>query len=159
VDRIRDFWLALKPKIGGTAAWTVQGAIDLILDSDGSLVGSLSATSRSDVGLDGGSPLPAQTQGLVAWSTATIVDSHRLRGHTYVPAPSTSSIASGAPTAAYITAMNSAATAALVTGTFNLLIWHRPKFDSAGTLIRAGSSGLATGGAGKGSWSVLRSRR
>lgn len=159
VDRIRDFWVALQTHIQIGVTFNVDGNIDFIDPANGQLVGSGTATARVGQGTLAGDPLPYQTQGLVRWNTNTIADGHRLRGHTYIPAPMESENTSGAPVAAYVTAANAAGAAALAAGTFNLVVWHRPVVDSSGTVTRAGSSGLVTGAVGQASWSVLRSRR
>lgn len=159
VDRVRDFWTALNNHIQIGTTWTTEASVDAISDIDGQLVTSFPSTSRTGQGTLAGDPLPYQTQGLVKWLTSTVADGHRLRGHTYIPAPMESENTSGAPVAAYVTACGTAAAAMLAAGTYNLVIWHRPVFDSSGTIIRNGSSGLVTGGSGQPSWSVLRSRR
>lgn len=159
IDRVRDFWTALNNHMAIGTTWVVDGNIDFIAEADGTLIGSAAATSRTAQGTLAGDPLPPQTQGLVRWNTATIADGHRLRGHTYIPVPMESENVVGAPNAAYINALNTAAAALLAAGTYNLCIWHRPiEADQPGG-PRAGSSGLVTGGVGQGNWSVLRSRR
>lgn len=159
VDRVRDFWTAVQSHIATGVNWTVSGVVDVIDDSDGSLFDSHTVTSRAGGGTLSGDPLPFQTQGLVVWQSSTIVDSHRLRGRTFVPAPLESDSTGGAPVAAYVTALQAGVTALMVTGTMNLAIWHRPIINSAGVVTRPGSQGPATGGVGKGAWAVLRSRR
>lgn len=159
VDRVRDFWTALNTHMQIGFTWTTEANVDVIDPANGQLVTSFATTSRTGQGTLAGDPLPPQNQGLVAWSTSTVADGHRLRGHTYIPAPMESENTTGAPVAAYITACGAAATAMLGAGTYGLVVWHRPIIDSSGTVTRAGSTGIVTGGAGKGAWSVLRSRR
>jgi hypothetical protein len=159
IDRIRDFWTALNGHIATGVNWSVGGIVDHIDAVNGDLVGSTSAVTRTGTGTLSGDPLPAQTQGLIQWTTAAIVDSHRLRGHTYVPAPIETDSTGGAPVAAYVTALGTAVAAALVTGTYTLGVWHRPVFSPPGTLVRNGEWDSCTGGVGKGTWAVLRSRR
>lgn len=159
VDRVRDFWTALNAGILTGVTWTVQGTVDFLGDDDGVLTSSMSVTQRTGTGTLAGEPLPFQTQGLVAWTTATIFNGHRLRGHTYVPAPAESDNAGGSPQASYVTRLGTAAAAMLATGTWSPVIWHRPVYNASGVLTRAGGQGLITGGAGRSAWSVLRSRR
>lgn len=159
IDRVRDFWVAMQTHMAIGTTFVVDGNMDFISEADGSLIGSAAATSRTAQGTLAGDPLPTQTQGLVRWNTATIADGHRLRGHTYVPVPMESENTLGAPIAAYVTALNTAAAALLVNGTFNLMVWHRPIELGKPHGPRVGSSGLVTGGVGQGSWAVLRSRR
>lgn len=159
IDRVRDFWTALNPGILTGVTWTVQAVVDFLGDDDGKLTSSLAGVARTGTGSLAGEPLPFQTQGLVAWSTSTILNGHRLRGHTYVPAPSESDNAGGSPQASYVTRLGTAAAALLAAGTYVPVIWHRPIYNAAGVLIRAGGQGPITGGSGRAAWSVLRSRR
>lgn len=159
IDRIRDFWVALQTHMQIGVTFVVDGNMDFIDDTTGALIGSAAATARTAQGTLTGDPLPYQTQGLVRWNTATIADGHRLRGHTYIPCPMESENTSGAPVAAYVTALNTAGAAALAAGTFQLCVWHRPVINSSGVVTRPGSNGPVTGAVGQGSWSVLRSRR
>lgn len=159
VDRIRDFWTAMAPRINSGSTAVVQGQVDVIQDTDGQLFDSHVVTSRSIPTSNVGDPCPFQTQGILAWNTSTIVAGHRLRGRTFIPLPSETDSVSGSPNATYLTALGAAATAALVPGLMNLSIWHRPVFDAGGTLTRPGSQGPVTSGVGRGYWGVLRSRR
>lgn len=159
VDRVRDFWVLLNPGIATGVNWTAGGVVDVINTLDGALVNTFATTARTGTGSQAGDPLPFQTQGLIQWLTATIVDGHRLRGHTYIPVPMEAESAGGVPNGTYTARLATASAALLAAGTHGLVVWHRPVFDTAGTLVRNGTNAAVTGGAGKGSWSVLRSRR
>jgi hypothetical protein len=159
VDRVRDFWIALNPGILAGVNWGVQGVVDFLTDTTGELEASMNVIARNGTGSLGADPLPYQTQGLVAWSTATVFSGHRLRGHTFVPAPGETENTGGAPISAYVTRLGTAAAALMAVGTWSPVIWHRPVYDAGGTLTRPGGQGLITGGTGRGYWSVLRSRR
>jgi len=159
VDRIHNFWQALNAHIGTGVSHNVLGTVDHISETTGDLVGSSAVVSSLGSGTLSGDALPFQTQGLVRWVSNIIADGHRLRGHTFVPVPMEVDNANGAPIAAYVTALGTAAAAALAAGTYTLQIWHRPKFDASGNIVRNGSMGAVSGGNGQGTWSVLRSRR
>lgn len=159
VDRVRDFWTALNPGIATGVNWTCGGVVDVINIVDGALTGTFATVARTGTGSQSGDPLPFQNQGLIQWLTATIVDSHRLRGHTYIPVPMEAESAGGVPNSTYTARLATASAALLAAGTHGLVVWHRPVFDAGGTLVRNGAAAPVTGGAGKGFWSVLRSRR
>ena len=159
VDRVRDFWTALNPGIATGVNWTCGGVVDFINTVDGALVNTAATTARTGTGSQSGDPLPFQNQGLIQWLTATIVDGHRLRGHTYIPVPMEAESAGGVPNSTYTGRLATASAALLASGTFGLVVWHRPVFDAGGSLVRNGTNAAVTGGVGKGSWSVLRSRR
>lgn len=159
VDLVRNFWTALNPGIQAGIVWTTESVVDQLDDVGGLLLGSFATVARTGTGSTAGDPLPYQTQGLVRWNTATVADGHRLRGHTFIPAPLESENGAGAPAVAYVTRLGTAAAAMLAAAPYQLVVWHRPIHDAAGALVRPGSNGIVTGGAGQGSWAVLRSRR
>jgi hypothetical protein len=159
VDRVRDMWVAMVGNIQIGFTWTTEAAVDVINITDGALTGSFNTATRTGQGTQAGDGLPAQNQGLLRWNTGTIADGHRLRGHTYIPAPMEGSNTLGAPDALYVTRGNAGATAVLAAGTHQLMVWHRPILDAGGAVLRAGSAGPVTGGVCQPVWSVLRSRR
>lgn len=159
VDRIHNFWQALNAHIATGVVHNVMGTVDHINEINGQLVGSTGIISSAGTGTLSGDALPFQTQGVVRWTSSVIADGRRLRGHTFVPNPIETDNTAGTPIAAYVTALGTAAVAATAAGTYTLQIWHRPKFDATGNIVRNGSMGAVNGGTGLGSWGVLRSRR
>lgn len=126
-------------------------------DATGSLVGAFNGTLPSPVTTSGGTtPLPHQTQGLIAWGTAGVVSGRRVLGRTFVPLPDESeNTTAGAPSGSYIANVLASAGFLLAVGATatEAVVWHRPK-NGAG-----GSSHPITTPQARSSWSVLRTRR
>lgn len=103
----------------------------------------------------------------VRWTTDTVVDGARLKGHTFlVPLYGNSYDGSGTLSESVLTTVGTAA-AALVAANAggDLVVWHRPRVARAAdgsrpaVAARAGSHGLITGSSVPDKAAVLRSRR
>jgi hypothetical protein len=159
VDAVRDFWNALDESMAAGASWTVSGLVDSVEATSGVLEDTLVALDRTGVATVVGEFLPYQTQGLVTWRTAGIVNGRRVHGRTFIPYPSETLNVGGVPNGAYVAFLQAAGTALAASGTTELCVWHRPVLDSEGTVVEAGSPHAVTSAIGQPRWSVLRGRR
>lgn len=157
LGRVRGAWLSFASRLSSQLTVRYLPEVLAINDATGALVGQFTAVPGSvTVGTDAGEVLPAQTQGLIQWNTAGVVNARRVRGHTYLPFPCEGSNDSlGRPVSAYTTSISGFGTNMLGSGATasTFVVWHRP-VGGAG-----GSSHPATGSVARSTWSVLRSRR
>lgn len=140
-----------------------QGAADILESTTGELVMSISSADDSMVGTatDLFGPLAA---GLcVTWRTAGIVNSHHVRGRTFlVPVWSGAVQADGTPSSGSVGLAEDFAAAMIATPTnTQAVVWSRPVKDPAnpGEFLRLGSAHEMTVGTVKDSFAILRSRR
>jgi len=123
----------------------------------GVLTGTFNATDpTTTVGTAVGDPLPAQTQGLIRFGTATVVNGRRLRGRLFIPGPTeAANTTTGVPSSGYTTDLTAGGATLFTPGatTSAAVIWHRPT-NGAG-----GASSLINSASASPNWSVLRSRR
>ena len=157
LDHVRDFWGTVGPVIstGVTINW--EPTCLLYNDATGALVGAVTGVPGSPATSGAGStPLPKQTQGLVSWTTAGVVNSRRVIGRTYIPFPDESANSSSSqPDSTYTTTLAAAVSSFLGAGTTATepVVWHRP-INKAG-----GSSHPILAGTARSQWAVLRTRR
>jgi len=153
----RSFWDGVKALITPTITVTFDPICIAVEASTGALTGAFTGTQPLDVvGTATGDPLPLQTQGLLRFSTATVVAGRRVRGRLFVPGASESQNGSNAlPSSTYLSTVNTAAGLILAGGATatDAVIWHRP------TAGAGGASPVITGVGCASTWSVLRSRR
>ena len=154
----RTLWENCKTKIATGLTITYDPTVLAIEDTTGVLAGVFSATPVANTTTSGGTaPLPYQTQGLIQWTTGTIINGRRLRGRTFVPAPDEGDNGTGGlPTSSYTSSIDAAIAGfmAAVAGTVPS-IWHRPSSPGASD----GSSGDVVTGDTSATWSVQRTRR
>lgn len=155
--RFRAIWEAAKASISTGVTIDYDPICLAVEATTGVLVGAFAGTDPSStVCTATGDGLPRQTQGLLRWSTSSVVDGRRLRGRMFIPCPPESlNDASGVPSSSYVTNITAAGGTIFTAGATasSAVIWHRPKPGSAGT------SALITGASCATTWSVLRSRR
>ena len=154
--RVRAFWNSLASTIAsGTLVNPVLG-VDLIDESDGSLVGGLSSGTLTTVSGTGTGSLPSATMLLLKLQTGVVVNGRRLQGRSFIGPLGTPSNSGGNPTGAANTALLTAA-AFFDTGATasKLVVWHRPTDPGA---INGSTSPVVSYGT-KTEFAVLRSRR
>lgn len=155
--RFRGIFLSFAARIHITYTLTFDQTVLAIEATTGVLTASFTAAPAAAItGSGAGDALPRQTQGLIRWGTASVINGRRVRGRLFMPGPNESdNDTGGTPTAAYSSALTTAAATILVAGatTSEACIWHRP--SGAG----AGSSPDITSATGATTWSVLKSRR
>lgn len=114
------------------------------------------APALSVTGTNAGDVLPRQTQGLLRWGTATVINGRRVKGRLFMPAPAEDkNAAGGVPESTYQSALTTAGATVFIAGATSseACIWHRP--NSLG----AGASPDITSASAAPVWAVLRSRR
>lgn len=157
LDRFRDMWVLLAAKVATGVSIANQGTVIAVEATTGALTGAFSGVAGAAVSSSGGSaPLPAQTQGMIRWATAGVVNNRRVRGRTFVPLPDEGdNDTSGKPGSSYTSQLALGVAALLTAGTTasEPVVWHRP-VNNAG-----GSQHFITGGGARTTWAVLRSRR
>lgn len=153
----RAFWNAGKSHIDDGLTITFDPICIAVEASTGVLTGAFTGTQPLDVvGTNANDQLPAQTQGLVRLSTASVVGGRRVRGRIFLPGPcETGNTSGGVPTSTYVSDWNTAAALLLAGGSTasDVVIWHRPQGGAGG------ASPVVTGVGTASTWSVLRSRR
>lgn len=155
--RVRAFWVALAPMLYTGCAAAVNGAVDVIDETDGSLVGGVTGTTPAIVpGTGGATPLPPAVAVVVRYQTSTIVGKRRLEGRSFITQLSTVASTNGAPTTS-VGSQTVSAVAALLSGSTSskAVVWSRPGGDPH----RAGSDGQIIGGTAAPFFGSIRSRR
>lgn len=157
LDRFRDFWVAVAPKIANGVSIQMQGTCVAVESATGVLTGVFSGTAGTAVASSAGSgPLPAQTQGLIRWLTNGIVLGRQVKGRTFVPLPDEGdNQTTGQPGSSYTVQLGLGGAAILAAGATAsaACVWHRPGPGGAG------SAHAITGYTPQSTWAVLRSRR
>lgn len=155
--RFRTVWETFKADISSSISVNWDALVLAIEATTGVLTGTFNATDpATTVGTNAGEPLPYQTQGLIRWGTATVINGRRLRGRTFVPGPTeTLNTTGGVPSSGYTTDLTAGAATIFTPGATAsaAVIWHRPGPGGAG------ASSLITSATTSPNWSVLRSRR
>ena len=155
----RSVWNVIAAKMA-TGATVVYDSTCIAMEATtGVLTGAFAGTPPANsIGAAGTSPLPAQTQGLIAWGTNSVINGRRLRGRWFIPYPDEgdNSGTPGGPSSSYTSQLNAAVTAMLVAPAGGNLpvIWHRPSPGGSN-----GGHAQITGGNGRGYWVVQRKRR
>lgn len=154
--RVRAYLSAAAANINSVATATFNPVVDEIDSVTGTLLGSAVGSVPAAVAFTaGGDALPQQTQGLMTFTTSTIVNGRRLVGRQFLPFPSETQNVGALPTAGYVSTWNNAGAAlgTVVVSTIAQQVWHRP-VGGAG-----GQAAPVTGRVCGGTWAVLRSRR
>ena len=155
--RYRASWDAVKAALDDAVSIDFDPICIAVEATTGALTGAFAGTDPTTVvGTNATDALPRQTQGLVQFSTASVIGGRRVRGRLFIPGPCTgSNTTSGSPTTTYssllVTAFGSLLTAGATAS--QLVVWHRPQGGSGG------ASPVVTGVGSATRWSVLRSRR
>lgn len=127
----------LQPILPVGVAISVAGSGDTYDDATGTLVGSWTAAGAGSFNGEAAFNPAAGVGACVTWNTGLIVNGRRLRGRTFlVPLATSAYDADGTLTASALTALQSFATALLMTGPMG--VWHRPTTPG-------GSDGAASG--------------
>lgn len=158
---VSAFWSAFAIHIHSDGTLDIEDTVDVLNELNGDLVDSFSTTTAPTQPSGAGDKLPPVTQGLLRLDTGIILDSHRIKGRVFIPAPLEADSTGGAPSAAYQTDLDTAANS-LIASTANmaLCVWHRPKFTGdPPVLTRNGQAVVANSVSPSATWSFLRSRR
>jgi hypothetical protein len=163
-DRVRGSWDVVKTILSNQFTVAMQPNVDVLNDQDGSLIGSWATTPLGNVTGTAATGLgPSQVMAGLVLNTNTVVDGRRLRGRINVGPVGSGSTNAPVPPTGVNTAINAMGVALVTVSppalTAPIVVWHRPKVDESGTVVRLGSSSpvLSAGVATK--WFTLRSRR
>lgn len=152
--KVRNFFQTIRPVLAPGIVITVNPVASVISTQTGQL--------QSQVGVDGGAPMTAQgasgfaraAGGLVRLTTSTFVNGRTLKGRVFiVPLAGEAWNTTGVLASSTLTQMQGAGAALLAAGPGTLVVWHRPKGGTGGSLAAVTSVQVPVEGA------VLTSRR
>lgn len=160
---VQDFWNACGPQITNECVYRVLGEMDIIDETTGDLVGSLTTTDEAPTaGTSTEDNQPPATQTLLRLRTGAVVAGRRLQGRLFIPGPPRNGTGdTTVPTTASRAAYQNAA-AALITATTGIgpwVVWSRPVSGNPTVPDRAGSTAAVVNGSVWDKYAVLRSRR
>jgi hypothetical protein len=148
-DAVRAFWNSLILQIHTGTLIQVENTVTSIDDTDGSPTAVIAVTNNLVTATATGDPEAWATQGLLEWHTGIFVAGREVRGRNFIPAPTSNQSSGGAPAAAYLTALNAAASALIADGFSEFRIYSRKNATSKAVTSRNAWT----------KWAVLRSRR
>lgn len=157
VARVRAMWNAMAGLMAVGCDATVDPVCLAYDQNTGFLTGAFTGSPVATVsGTGTGDPLPLQTQGMIRWSTTSVINARRVRGRTFVPCPvEGANTTSGQPSGAYASGLVAGAVALLTAGATAsfAVVWHRPVDHLGGQIV------AITAGTASPNWAVLRTRR
>lgn len=118
------FWTSLQSVLWISVVLSTLGTVD-VMDTTGNITGQFPVTPQNIVGTANALPLPQANQGVLALSTGAFVGGRRIRGRLFIPRPTITHLLNGAPTAAYLTAVNGAASTLIGAASANWAVWSR----------------------------------
>lgn len=151
---VRDFFVDLEDYFPADLDWEFESEGDYIDPLNGDLTGGWTVTPLADVSatLTGGYSAPAGA--VVHWNTGTILDSHKLRGRTYlVPIHGSQYGNDGQIASSTLSNLQAAADAFVTAAAANFVVWHRPNDEHVGGYSAVTSAKVSSKVA------ILRSRR
>lgn len=144
------FWTAVSASnMTNGLAWSTDGEVDQIDDTNGQVVATVGVTSVTGVGTAGSDPLSPATQGLIKVRTGQFFSGRELRGRVFLPCQVEANNTAGAPTSAIATVWNNAASALISDANSTWAVWGPTHFHAEA--VNAASAWNQ--------WAVLRSRR
>lgn len=156
--RYSDFWTTLAAKIATGVVIVFDPVCEIFDSATGDLTGSFTGVQPANINSSAGSsPLPAQVQGLIAWSTPIVRNGRFLRGRTYVPLPDEGDNAGNAtPSVSYTAQLTVAVGDLLAAGSTASAphIWGRPTTVGGSN----GVSGPISAGVARNNWATQRRR-
>lgn len=152
-EAINDALASLDSVVSSTASWTVRTDGREFDVATGTLTGSWSDSTpyTATGGSIGSAPVPDAAQGLIRWTTDTIVNGRFVRGRTFIPGLR-GDMTSGNLSSADITALQTGADL-LVSAAVDFGVWHRPQGGAGGALAPV------TGASVWSEYAILRRRR
>lgn len=148
-DAVHAFWDAIKGKIVNTYSFQVEHVVEDIDYTTGKPTGLTPVTAALVTGTVNNFPNPWATQALVSWRTGLFSGGREIRGRTFIPGTLQADTVNGAPQAALVTLINTAATTLATDPNSSLCIFSRKKH----------AVGIVTSGQCWDKFAVLRSRR
>lgn len=157
VERVQTFFSAIANTLPSSVSVDVEREVDVIDDSDGSLVDSFGATSGGIIQGTGSATYAAPVGAVVNWRTGAVRNGRRLRGRTFlVPLAGSNFNAQGVLIPAVQTILQNAANAlASSEGTPDLAVFGRPSAPA----LSDGVSSVVTSATVPALAAILSSRR
>ena len=130
IDRVDAFFNAIKAYLPSVVNVKTQADVEVIDETNGSLVNVLQGTPTAGVNgtASGATPYAAATGAVLTWRTSGIRNGRRIRGRTFlVPMSSDCFSFDGTINGTALTTLTTAATALTdTTGLADLAVWARP---------------------------------
>lgn len=166
VASVHAFWIEAVTDMPPNVKVQVENFGDVIESTTGALTGGWSNTPQAVLTGSGDANYAAPTGLLVRWDTNTILDSHRLRGRTFV-VPTSRTTFGGDGTIFDTTRdlITAAAGNLVIAEAGKMVIWHRPFAGRPAAPPKPakpshlGGHGVVTSGACVDKAAILRSRR
>lgn len=146
---VGTFWNSVKAKMGNSLSYATEAEVAEVDIATGQVTGIAAVTPQTGTGTPTTDMCPWTTQGLIRWRTGIFVGGREVRGRTFVPGPTEVENTAGVPAAAYVTALNAAASALIADANSDLMVYSKKNRDAVPVL--SGSTWSQ--------WAVLRSRR
>jgi hypothetical protein len=157
---VSAFMTALNPIRPAYGTWAILPDVQEISVGDNKVSDSFAVTATAGTGTNGATQLPFTTQGLIRLRTGVFVNGRELKGRLFIPGPSQTSNANGAPTSTYVSTLNSAATNLMGATGPDWAVYSRPFEGSVrDPNPRLGQAASLSSATCWSKWAVLRSRR
>lgn len=132
-DKTWDFWDTFNAVFPDEVALTVDTVVDIVEDTNGELVSSLTAPPQAIIQGAATGVYSAATGGVIGWTTAEVRNGRRIRGRTFlVPLGGTSFNNTGRLDASIVPVFQGAATVLAATGgPVQFGVWARPSGPNA----------------------------
>lgn len=133
---LATFFTALGSLWPSAMVWTIPSSGDQLDEVTGDLTGAWTGGTGAAVTATGGSASYAAGVGaMVRWNTATIFNSRRLSGRTFLTHMSTAAYQSDGTLATAARTQIQNAASALVASADHPLVWHRPVNGAGGSAV------------------------
>ena len=156
INQVHAAWVQAEPCLATGTGLTVEGEIDIIEDSSGTLQYKIQGTGLSASGSDNNGFGPLSTGLHVRFHTGAVVHGHQLVGGTFLVPVSRAMIEdNGTPSSGALCYAQAFGNAALAQSYGKLVVWHRPPKGS----LTGGVSWDVNYASVRDTFAVLRSRR
>lgn len=133
---LATFFTSIASLWPSSVVWTIPTQGDQLEETTGDLTGAWTGGTGAAVPGTGGSATYAAGVGpMVRWNTATIFNSRRLSGRTFLTHMSTAGYQSDGTLATAARTQISNAASVLVAGADHPLVWHRPVNGAGGSAV------------------------
>lgn len=133
---VAAFWVGIRSILSTSLTITGDNLVTTMSEATGEPTNEEAVTGFSTTGSDGGQPLPWQTQAVINWRTGTWVGGRQVVGRTFVPGLVIGGTTSGAPSAAVVAALQSAANS-LISSDGAPVVWSRTHHQTFGITTAA----------------------
>jgi hypothetical protein len=158
-NAVSAFWTAVLTQIRVGYVAKTNPEVRQLNEATGALQAVI-PVSQATITCNNDGALVDLLQGVATWFTGDVADGRQIKGRTFIPGVTESvNDTAGVPTAAYISAIQTAAAALVADVSSSLQVWHRPLKDAEGNVTRPGSQHDVVSGNASPNWSYLSSRR